>query len=184
MTEQVTPKDVMKKLNEIMEEWECQLCGYCCLNLKIGLKNDDWERWEGIIVKSRIGKYPMRDFCNKKSKKYSKLGDLFFDPVTKTHLNKCPFLNEVKGKFYCLINDPKIKPNSCKAFNEAIVDMRCPHTRNLIQKAFNLTFKTPEEEEKFFKRLDKEIMALHQSKYVFKGFNELLKCISEQESEL
>ncbi|NHI93091.1 MAG: hypothetical protein EAX96_11360 [Candidatus Lokiarchaeota archaeon] len=183
MNNYLSPKKLMKRLNEIKTKWKCTQCGYCC-NFKIGLKNDDWERWENVIVQSKIGTFAMRDFCDLESKNYSKLGDLFFHPITKDELKECPFRNEKNGKTFCLIHDPKIKPNACKAFNENFVDLRCINTREIIKKMFGLTFENYKDESNFFRELDRKLFKFQQTKFLFKGFTKLFTYFSELDSEI
>lgn len=152
----ITPRDLMKHARFIRKNWKCIQCGFCC-TLKFGIKRDDWERWKDVVVKSKLEDiHPMRKFCNLDSVKYSKLGDLSFHPETGEEFKECPFGYIRDGKHFCYINDPKIKPNNCKDFNERILDLRCRSLRKMIKIMFELKFTNKEEEESFFTKLNDE----------------------------
>lgn len=183
MTYFVTAKKLMDHAKIIRQKWECTQCGSCCRDFKIGLKKDDWERWENVTVDSKLGKHPMRKFCNRESKEYSKLGDLFFHPVSGEKLSECPFINIKNDKYYCMINDPKIKPTICKEFNEIFIDLRCKQVRKIINEMFNLSFKTEENEKIFYKVIDPTFVKLQQSALMFKGIYDIIKIISEEKTQ-
>ncbi|MHA1758840.1 MAG: YkgJ family cysteine cluster protein, partial [Promethearchaeota archaeon] len=138
MQQNLSASELYRKSPGILKKWSCLQCGFCCKNFKLGVSGDDWERWDGVIVDSKIGKYPLRDFCNLESKKYSKIGDLFFHPETKQKFEICPFLEERNEKFYCLIHDPKIKPTICKEWHTEYIDLRCVRTRQIINEMYEL----------------------------------------------
>ena len=177
MNRVLTPRELLKQAKTIRKLYKCTQCGYCCETFELGLKRDDWTRWKDVIVDSSIGKYPMRAFCNLDSKIYSKLGDLFFDPNTREQLDNCPFLSE---KNYCLIHDPKIKPNTCKDFNTTFIDLRCENVRKIYTNIFKLKFDSKEEELRYYMEIDPEFFKLQQATSLFKSIYELAKILSEE----
>jgi len=180
MNKVLTAQDLLKNVKTIRKTWKCTQCGYCCESFEIGLKNDDWDRWKDVIVNSNLGKYPMRKFCNVKSKIYSKLGDLFFHPKTGEHLDNCPFLYKKNTKYYCLINDPEIKPNTCKDFNTNFIDLRCENVRKIYTNIFKLKFDSKEEELQYYMKIDPEFFKLQQATSLFKSIYEFAKILSEE----
>ncbi|MHA1405056.1 MAG: YkgJ family cysteine cluster protein [Candidatus Helarchaeota archaeon] len=145
---------IVKQKKMIFDQWECLVCGFCCTRFRFGMKGDDLERWDGLIVDSNIGRYPLRDFVNFDSHVYSKMGDLFFHPETKEWLFPCPFLGEQDGKHPCLIHDSRIKPNVCKDWHSTLIDLRCRATRQIVKRKFGLKFKDEDEEYQYFKQLN------------------------------
>jgi len=174
-----TPRELLKHAKYIRKKWKCMQCGSCC-KLKIGLKGDDWDRWKDALVNSKLGTtYPMRGFCNVTSKKYSKLGDMFFHPITGEELEGCPFIDIRNGKHFCFINDPKIKPNNCKDFNDKFIDLRCNHIKKMINIMYELNFNTKEEEKLFYLKLNDEFLKVQLTSSFFQGMYELTKILSE-----
>ncbi len=180
MSQDFTPRMLLKHVKFIRKNWKCIQCGSCC-KLKFGIKRDDWERWNNVFVKSNLEDvHPMRSFGNLNSKKYSKLGDLFFHPMTKEEFKECPFGYVENGKHFCHIHDPKIKPNNCKDFNGKIIDLRCRSLKNMIKSMFDLNFNNEEEEKLFFIRLDDEFKKVQLTNSLFSGLYQMTKILNDE----
>ncbi|NHI92340.1 MAG: hypothetical protein EAX96_07535 [Candidatus Lokiarchaeota archaeon] len=175
MKQKITACEIFKKSDEILKKWDCIQCGFCCNTFKLGVSGDDWERWEGKIVDSNIGSYPLRDFCNTSSKEYSKIGDLFFHPETGEKLDSCPFLEERNGKFFCQIHDPKLKPTICKEWHAKLIDIRCVRTRQIINEMYGLEFNTKMDEWIYFEGLLRDYIKIQEKKGKILFFRTLLE---------
>ena len=162
MKQDVTAQELYDRSDEILRKWNCIQCGFCCKHFKLGVFGDDWERWEGVTVDSNVGTYPLRDFCNRSSKEYSKSGDLFFHPETGEKLDPCPFIEEINGKIFCKIHDPKIKPTACKEWNGKLIDIRCVRTRQIINEMYGLTFDTITDEWIYYEGIIRDYIKIRQ----------------------
>jgi len=180
MNRVLTAQEILKHAKMIRKKRKCTLCGSCCETYELGLKRDDWDRWENIVVDSQIGKYPMRKFCKLESRTYSKLGDLFFHPETREQLDNCPFLFEENTKYFCQIHDPKIKPNTCKDFNTKFIDLRCENVRKIVTNIFKLKFNSNEEELRYYMKIDPEFYKLQQAFSLFKSIYEFARILSKE----
>ena len=175
MKQEVTAHDLYERSDEILKKWDCIQCGFCCNHFKLGVLGDDWERWEGITVNSNVGRYPLRDFCNQNSKKYSKIGDLFFHPETGERLDPCPFIEERNGKHFCKIHDSKIKPTICKEWHTKFIDLRCVRTRQIINEMYGLEFDTMMDEWIFYEGIIRDYIQIQQKKTTTFFFKTLLE---------
>ena len=179
----ITAKKLYERSSEIIKKWECLQCGFCCKHFKLGVKNDDWKRWEGIIVDSKVGKFPLRNFCNLNSNKYSKKGDLFFHPESGEKFDECPFLEEKNEKFYCMIHDPKIKPSTCKVWHTKFIDLRCTNTRKIINNMYNLRFDTEMDEWIYYEGIIRDYINIRQTQTTSFFFKTLLDIIKMESSK-
>ena len=178
MKPKVTANELYERYDDILKKWNCIQCGFCCNKFKLGVFGDDWERWDGIIVNSNVGRYPLRDFCNKNSNEYSEIGDLFFHPETGEKLEPCPFIKQIDGKSFCRIHDPKIKPTICKEWHTKIIDLRCVRTRKIINEMYGLNFDTKMDEWIFYEGLIRDYIKKEQkkkTKFFFKTLLEISK---------
>jgi len=182
MSDNLTAEELYQRSPEIMKKWECLQCGFCCKHFKLGVKKDDWERWDGIVVDSKIGKFPLREFCNLDKKEYSKKGDLFFHPESGEKFDECPFLEERSKKFYCMIHDPEIKPTICSEWHTKIIDLRCTNTRNIINKMYDLRFDTKMDEWIYYEGIIREYIKIYQTKNTTFFFKTLLDLIKTKSS--
>ncbi|NHI93677.1 MAG: hypothetical protein EAX96_14420 [Candidatus Lokiarchaeota archaeon] len=119
--------------DELLLEWSCIQCGDCCKiwGGYIRVMGDDNNRWENIIVKSNLGTFPMFDFIEGEH--------IVINPRNGEDLRNCPFLRKMReeDKYICMINDPKIKPNTCRLFQKDQVRIECRNMRALIKKKRN-----------------------------------------------
>lgn len=180
----LTAQELLQRRNEIFRGWECLICGFCCERFKFGLKGDDWERWGGAVVDSNIGRYPLRNFVNQDSRKYSKDGDLFFHPETGEWLENCPFLGKQGENRPCLLHNTGYKPTTCSKWHQIFVDLRCTATRKIVKRFYGLKFENEEEEYVFFKELNLEFQKLQHEQLFLRSLKSVIDlCIEGKTSE-
>jgi Fe-S-cluster containining protein len=100
------------------EKKECKRCGKCCTDeeilITVKATSKDIERW---VVQGRydILDYlePIIDYENGEEE-FEQRG-LFFDPITKERLDRCPFFKRIEnGLTQCRIHDTK--PSCCENY--------------------------------------------------------------------
>ena len=177
----MTAEELYQRSPEILNKWECIKCGFCCKRFKLGVTNDDWERWEGIYVESKYGKFLLRKFCNLDTKENSNIGDLFFHPETREKFEECPFLEAKQGKFLCSIHDKKIKPSICEEWHTKIIDLRCVNTQKIINKMYDLKFDTAIDEWIYYEGLIRDYIKSRQIQTTTLFFKTLIHIIKMEQ---
>lgn len=120
-----------------MNDFECQRCGKCCLQLggALSATQSDVERWKEenrwdilayidyieckVCPQCKKGAPPEQLYCTNcgnKLKREVMAADLWFDPETREELSECPFLTRIAdpNKYECSIHETK--PKWCRDF--------------------------------------------------------------------
>lgn len=99
----------------------CVCCGRCCelFGGHLNAYDADIRRWK------REGREDLVQMVNR-------FGWIWVDPVTKSPLNRCPFMERAEaGMTLCSIN--AVKPDMCKDFPRVEIGQRCVRVANLEQ---------------------------------------------------
>lgn len=97
-----------------MEKFECKQCGICCLTLRdvynVECDPIDLQRWRDEARDDILKYVYILEFDE------GDLGDLWFSPVTRDQVTRCPWLRKMPNKnvYKCRIHETK--PQHCRAF--------------------------------------------------------------------